>query len=90
MINKNIKNIIKLQEEIIKITKAEEGKYIKQLIDKVISNYKLFVQNWNSITKASREKKISTLLINPLIRKKGYIYNNRLIFSYPVKNSNIL
>ncbi|MHC5879842.1 hypothetical protein ACYT69_13035, partial [Streptococcus pyogenes] len=46
-----------------------------------------YAQDWNDVARMANDRRIDTLFINPLVRKRGYILDKELVYTRAVKDS---
>ncbi|MGC9322382.1 MAG: hypothetical protein ACP5FY_09100, partial [Kosmotogaceae bacterium] len=50
-------------------------------------NFDKYVEGWTEVSKAANDRRIDTLFINPLERKRGYVLDRELVYTHAVKES---
>lgn len=86
-IQKNLTQEKQLIAESKRIFEENIKKLRKQSLDKARENYDRYVEGWNEVSKAANDRRIDTLYINPVVRKRGYVLDRELVYTRAVKDS---
>jgi len=87
LIQKNITQEKQLLSESVKIVREEKPEIARELLKKARENHDRYAQDWNDVARMANDRRIDTLFINPLVRKRGYILDKELVYTRAVKDS---
>ncbi|WP_214078829.1 MULTISPECIES: hypothetical protein [unclassified Mesotoga] len=76
-----------LQEEVDKLIDSESRRLRKEFLEMAQENFDKYVEGWTEVSKAANDRRIDTLFINPLERKRGYVLDRELVYTHAVKES---
>jgi hypothetical protein len=87
LIQKNITQEKQLLSESVKIVREEKPEIARELLKKARENHDRYAEDWNDVARMANDRRIDTLFINPLVRKRGYILDKELVYTRAVKDS---
>ncbi len=76
-----------LYKEVKKILVEKRQNYLTEEYRQAKENFDVFAEGWPAVTQADREKRIAVLFVKPVTRQKGYLLQNELVYTYPIKGS---
>ncbi|SSC12091.1 conserved protein of unknown function [Mesotoga infera] len=87
LVQKNITQEKQILSESVKIVREEKPEIAVELLKKARENCDRYAQDWNDVARMANDRRIDTLFINPLVRKRGYILDKELVYTKAVKDS---
>ncbi|MGI5827725.1 MAG: hypothetical protein ACOX6V_01745 [Patescibacteria group bacterium] len=86
-IQKDIQTEKELHQEVLNtVNKHKEYSQKQQLKQAKKEMYK-YIEDWQSVAKASRQRKINTLFITAKAKSPGYVLNRDLVYTHPAAGS---
>ena len=86
-LQRNIPSEKKLLQESIGATRERKKVILREQLEKARDNRDRYSEGWNDVAKAANDRRIDTLFINPLVRKRGYVLEKELVYTRAVKDS---